>query len=288
MSMLSVAPDRRHALLVSAALALVVLASSACSPRGDGQVEARARALRIVGSSTVAPLAAELARRFEAAHPGCRIDVEMGGSTRGIVDVRSGAADIGMVSRALRADEGDLRSYLCAKDGVALIVHEGVGVEELRHQDVLAVFEGRTTNWQSLGGHDQVITVVHKAEGRSTLEVFLEHFGLAPEQVRASVVIGDNQQGIKTVSSIPGAIGYVSIGAAETAVAEGAAIRILPLGAVAATTEHVRDGTFPLARELNFVTKQAVKGLAKDFIDYAQSAAADDVVRAFNFVAVRR
>jgi phosphate transport system substrate-binding protein len=64
--------------------------------------------LVLTGSSTVAPLASELARRFEAENPGVRIDVQTGGSSRGILDARKGLADIGMVSRGLKDEESDL------------------------------------------------------------------------------------------------------------------------------------------------------------------------------------
>lgn len=62
--------------------------------------------LVITGSSTVAPLAAEIAKRFESLHPGTRIDVQTGGSSRGIADARSGVADIGLVSRSLKPTVG--------------------------------------------------------------------------------------------------------------------------------------------------------------------------------------
>jgi phosphate transport system substrate-binding protein len=55
--------------------------------------------LTFTGSSTVAPLAMEMAKRYEKPHPGIRIDVQTGGSSRGINDVRMGLADVGMVSR---------------------------------------------------------------------------------------------------------------------------------------------------------------------------------------------
>ena len=79
--------------------------------------------LTLTGSSTVAPLASEIARRFEAQHAGVRIDVQTGGSTRGVTDVRAGRADIGMASRALAKDEADVSAYAIAVDGVACIVN---------------------------------------------------------------------------------------------------------------------------------------------------------------------
>ncbi len=82
-----------------------------------------AERIAITGSSTVAPLVAEMARAFEAQHPAARIDVQTGGSSRGITDARTGRAAIGMASRALRADgEDDLTALVIAYDGIAYIV----------------------------------------------------------------------------------------------------------------------------------------------------------------------
>lgn len=248
---------------------------------------ALAGSVSLTGSSTVAPLIAELAKKFEAANPGVRINVEMGGSTRGINDARSGQADIGMISRSLKPDETDLTAHLIARDGIAMIVNTGVSVPELTREQIIAIYQGRVANWKEVGGTDQAITVVNKAEGRSTLELFLHHFGLKSLDIKASVVIGDNQQGIKSVSSIPGAIGYVSVGSAEGALAEGVGIRLLPLGGVAATTANVKNRTFPLARELNLVTRGEPGQAARAFIEFCRSPAADATIEELFFVPPR-
>jgi len=114
--------------------------------------------------------------------------------------------------------------------------------------------------------------------------LFVQHFGLANEQIRASVVIGDNEQGIKTVAGNPGAVGYVSVGAAEYAATHEVAIRLLPLDGVPASIETVKDGRFSLSRPLNLVTRGQAQGLAEDFIAYARSAAVHDLVRGLYFV----
>ena len=242
--------------------------------------------LTLTGSSTVAPLALEIAKRYEAAHPGTRIDVQTGGSSRGLADARSAAADIGMVSRALGPDERDFSAHTIARDGVAVIVHADNPVTALSDDQVRDLFRGRIGDWQVLTGTPRPVTVVNKAAGRATLEVFLAHFGLASQDIHASVVIGDNAQGIKTVAGNPGAIGYVSIGAAEQAVADGTPIRALPLGGVPASTGAVRDGRYALARPLSLVTHGPAPPLAVDFIAYAGSPAVHDLIGSLGFVPV--
>jgi phosphate transport system substrate-binding protein len=240
--------------------------------------------LVITGSSTVAPLALEIAKRFEIRHPGVRIDVQSGGSSRGIADARSGVAQIGMVSRALKSTEGDLLAYTIAMDGIALIVHRSNPVPSLTDDQVRAVYRGVARDWVDVGGPQRAITVVNKAEGRSTLELFLQHFSLKNSEVRAQVVIGENQQGIKTVAGNPGAIGYVSIGTADYESAHGAAIRLLPMAGVDATVASVRSGRFPLSRPLNLVTAGTPDALTQRFIVFAQSQAVNDLIQAQYFV----
>ncbi|MBU1263162.1 MAG: phosphate ABC transporter substrate-binding protein [Gammaproteobacteria bacterium] len=241
--------------------------------------------LVLTGSSTVAPLALEIGKRFEAMNPGVRVDVQTGGSSRGVADAMNGLADIGLVSRALKPVEAKtLDAHAIALDGVALIVHGGNPVKQLSDDQIKAIYTGRIRDWRGAGGADRPITVVSKAEGRSTLELFLHYTGLKNSQIRAQAVIGDNQQGIKTVAGNPGAIGYVSIGAAEYAVEHGVPIKLLPMAGVEATTGAVRNGRFPLSRPLNLVTRGAPSPLARRFIAFAQSPAVRDLIEAQYFV----
>lgn len=240
--------------------------------------------LTITGSSTIAPLVLELAKAFEAMHVGTRIDVQTGGSSRGINDARAGLADIGMVSRATYDTEKDLGSTVIALDGVCIILHKSNPVEQLSNQQIIDIYTGKITDWSAVGGKPGRITVVNKAEGRSTLDLFLAHFKLKNSDIKASVVIGDNQQGVKTVIGNPGAIGYVSVGTAEFEAGQGAALKLLTMAGVKPSTENVKNGTFPLTRPLNLVTKTEPTGLAKAFIDFARSQQAHPLVKEQFFV----
>jgi phosphate transport system substrate-binding protein len=243
-----------------------------------------AEKLVLTGSSTVAPLALEIAKRFELSNKGVRIDVQTGGSSRGVNDARSGVAHIGLVSRALKADETDLRAHTIALDGISLIVHKSNPIAQLTDKQIRDLYTGQLTQWSQLGSTAGKVTVVNKAEGRSTLELFLTHFQLKNSEIKPHVVIGDNQQGVKSVAANPGAIGYVSIGTAAFEARNGAAIKLLPMAGVAATVEAVRAGRFPLARPLNLVTKGKPSELAGRFIAFAQSSAVADLVEAQFFV----
>lgn len=242
--------------------------------------------LVLTGSSTVAPLVGEIARRFETKNPAVRIDVQTGGTSRGINDTRNGTADIGMVSRALKPDETDLHAFTIALDGISIILHANNRVAALNKQQIVDIYTGKITNWKSVGGADARITVVNKAEGRSTLELFLHYLELKNSQIKPHTIIGDNPQGIKTVAGNPNAIGYVSIGAAEYEAERGVPIKLLSLDGVDATIANVRKGTFPLSRPLNLITSREPQGLARRFIEFARSLQIHDLVEVQYFVPV--
>lgn len=242
--------------------------------------------LVLTGSSTIAPLAVELGRRFEALHPGVRVDVQTGGSSRGINDTRKGIADIGMVSRTMKPDEQDLYAFTIALDGVGIIIHASNPVIALTRQQIADIYTGKITNWREVGGKDARITVVNKAEGRSTLELFLSYFQLKNSDIKPHIVIGDNQQGIKTVAGNSHAMGYVSIGAAEYGAQHGVPIKLLPMDGVAASVVNVRNGSYPLSRPLNLITRMTPTGLVKQFLDFSRTEQAHDLVEAQYFVPI--
>ncbi len=117
-----------------------------CSCRGP-----QGRGLTVAGSTSVQPIAELLADEYMAAHPGCVINVQGGGSSAGIQAALSGAADIGMSSRKLKEEERGLQQVLMARDAITLIVHPDNPVRALSSEQVRGIFAGRITRWEQLG-----------------------------------------------------------------------------------------------------------------------------------------
>jgi phosphate transport system substrate-binding protein len=260
---------------------LIGLLLAACAggdaPEAASEAELLGR-LTLTGSSTVAPLAAEIARRFESRHPQVRVDVQTGGSSRGIRDAREGTADIGMASRGLEAaEQNGLLAHAIARDEIAVILHATNPVETLSDEQIKAIYLGEISRWSEIGGRDAPITVVNKASGRATLEVFVKHYGLDEKMIDADIVIGENEQGVKTVAGNPDAIGYVSVGSARYNAGEGVPIQILDRSG---TGDEAADA---IVRPLNLVTRSEVDALAQSFIDYSQSSEVHDLVRGLYF-----
>ncbi len=265
---------------------MVILSSEENDPSANQAGATLQGKLTITGSSTLAPLAQEMAKQFESRYPNVRVDVQTGGSSRGISDVRRRLAHIGMVSRQLKVNEQDLTAHKIAMDGVTLIVHKKNPVTQLTDDQIRAIYIGKFTNWSNVGGNENRITVINKAEGRSTLEVFLSYFGLKNQQVKPHIIIGDNEQAIKLVAQNPQAIAYVSIGTGEYSQQHGVPIKLLAINGVTASSHNVSQANFPLTRELNFITHGIPNKLSLAFIEFAQSPTMHPLIKAQSFVPI--
>lgn len=253
---------------------------------GDPKGRSSTETLTLTGASTIAPLVSELGKKFEQENPGIRIDVQTGGSARGLADARQGLADIGMVSRALTSEEAEgMQVFLIGRDGISIILHQDNPLTQISSSQVVDIYTGEIENWGEVIDRDAPITVVNKSEGRSTLTRFLDYFDLEAQEIVADVVIGDDQQGIKTVAGNPDAIGYVSIGSAAFSIEQGEVpIQLVALDGVEATDDTVADGTFPLLRLLNLVTFGDPTPVARQFIEFAQAEENHEIIRQQHFV----
>ena len=250
--------------------------------------------LVLTGSSTVAPLAQQIAARFEKLHPEVRIDVQTGGSSRGIRDARTGAADIGMSSRELKPDELEsVDTTVIAWDGVAFVVHQDNEVDQLSVEQLRQIYLGKVESWSQFGGTQGRIVVSNRANGRSELDLVCAYLKLEPGDIKADVVDGETQQSLKTVISNKKAITYTSVGAAQDAIDRGEKIKLLPLGDVPASPTTVQSGDFPLARPLVLISKNDTfadadkANLIEAFLKFATSANVSDDVAGLGFVGLK-
>ena len=245
--------------------------------------------LVVTGSSTIAPLVAEIASRFADLRAGVRNDVQTGGSSRGIRDARAGVADIGMSSRHLKPRElSSVETQLLDWDGVAFVVHKDNPINSLSRDQLIAIYTGASMDWSKVGGSKGKIVVSNRANGRSELDLVCEFLGLQPGQVRADVVDGETQQSLKTVITNKNAITYTSVGAAQDAANRGEPIKLLPLDGVVASSESVSSGEFPLARPLVLIFKgggsSKKRKLIQSFQEYSCSAKVADASVNLGFV----
>lgn len=254
------------------------------------------RELKIAGASTILP-AAELVGEGYRKKYGAPVRITGGGSMAGIESVLSGAADIGMVSRALRRDEkAGLDHATVGHDAVVFIVNSGNPVRELGKDMLKALYTGTIRNWKELGGRDEPVLLISKLPGRSTLEIFEEYTGLRHMSrtgkgpggyiVQSAYEIGSNLESATLVGGLPGAIGYVSLGAALSLIEEGMPLKILVLEGIEATRENVMSGRYPVRRELNLVFKKNDSKVRR-FIRFFLASEGQSILMDHGFIPVK-
>jgi phosphate transport system substrate-binding protein len=264
------------------AFGAVTLRPGATSAGLVGRAEAAALSGRLViaGSTSVQPLAEELAEEFMARHPAVRIQVQGGGSSAGIAAAGSGAADIGTSSRKLKAEESGLNEVTLALDGIALVVHPANPVKNLTADEARRIFSGEITDWKQVGGKPGRIMAVTREAGSGTRGAF-EELVMGGASISTKAIVQGSTGAVRSsVAQARQAIGYVSIGALDRTV------KAVSLDGVPPTEANVRNKAYRLARPFLFLTKGRPSGVAKAFIDFALGEEGQRVV-AREFVPVR-
>ena len=244
---------------VPALLALCVVAAPAC--RGDRS----ATELTLAGSTSIQPFADKWAEIFMEKRPGLGVDVQGGGSSAGIQACKSGACQIGMSSRELKGDERDLVEIVVARDGLAIIVHPSNPVRGAKVAEIKQIFAGDLRNWNYLGGADKAITVVTREEGSGTRGAFQELVMGKTRIFRGAITEDSNGTVREIVAHDPHAVGFISLGLVNEQV------RALELDGAVANEENIRNGSYRLVRPFLFVSRGALTGAAKEFVDFVLS-----------------
>ena len=257
---------------------LTLLASSAAG--------AQAPNVKIVlaGSSTIAALMTDVARRFEASNPGFAIEIRTVGTGKGIGELRSQAADVAMVSRPLVGTERNLFSFPLCRDGAAIIVHRTNTVKGLTSRQLSDILTGTLTDWKQLGGRPGTIRVAWLTPDQAIPELLLQQLKLKPKDIQSPATYSNTTEAVKLVASDPNGITAGSLGLGERSVRSGAPVKMLAYEGVAASTRAVRDRTYALSRPLLLVMRTVPTGAHKRFVDYAVSDAVNDLVEKHGFV----
>ncbi|HHX08508.1 MAG TPA: phosphate ABC transporter substrate-binding protein [Chloroflexi bacterium] len=267
---------------ISFTLALVLIMITAC---GQSPQSSENKIFTMVGSSTIQPLAEKLAEGYMAENSSVRVDVQGGGSSVGVKAAGGQTADIGMASRDVKESEfsefPNIVVTVIARDGIAIIANENVGVSDLSLEQIQKIFSGQIKNWSELGGADAHIIVVSREEGSGTRTAF-EEMVLGEDLLMTETAILQPSNGSvrTTVSTTPDAIGYLSFGYLDESV------KAISVDGVAPTEANASNGTYPVVRPLNIITYGEPSGDLKLFIDYILSDSGQTIVGDEGYIAV--
>ena len=203
------------------------------------------------------------------------------GSGSGIKAVQEGRCDIGLSSRALKAEEEEqgLVATTLAYDGIAVIVNLENTVEDLTVEQIAAIYKGEITNWSEVGGMDAEIVLVGREAGSGTRSGFEEIVGVEDLCLYRQELTSTGDV-ITAVSQNPGTIGYASLASVKDTV------KAIMVGGVAPSDETVKDETYAIQRPFVLVTMEgtALTETAQAFYNFITSEAAREVITAAGVV----
>ena len=254
--------------------------------------------ITISGAFALYPLAVKWAEEFRKLNPDVKIDISAGGAGKGITDVLTGAADIGMVSRDINPEETKRGAFPIgvAKDAVvptcseknpllSVILKKGVKRDLFYNLWVT----GKAKNWgQVLGVKSTApVHVYTRSDASGAGETWANYFSRKQEDLLGVGVFGD--PGVATaVKKDPIGIGYNNIVYVYDSKTkrQDIGVRVVPIdlnknGTIDADENFydtlddlmnaIASGKYPSppARPLYFVTKGKSKNPAvKAFIAY--------------------
>jgi phosphate transport system substrate-binding protein len=232
------------------------------------------KGLTLAGSTSVQPFAEKWADAYHAQHLDTPIHVQGGGSTAGVQAAISGAAQIGMSSRELAPEEANrVTGITVARDGIAIVVHPTLPVNDLMLEQLRAIYAGEIKSWRQLGGRDVPITLITREEGSGTRAAF-EALVMDGRRIAASALVQDSTGAVRQmVASDPAGIGYVSIGLVD------ASVKALRLQGVEATEANIDAGKYPLVRPFLFVVPTQPQPVVQDFIAWITGSEGREITR---------
>ncbi|MGH8909539.1 MAG: phosphate ABC transporter substrate-binding protein [Egibacteraceae bacterium] len=248
--------------------------------------------LRVSGSTTVNPVAADAAEALR--REGLQITVDtQGGSAGGIAQLAAGQIDIAMSSTPIDDEDReqfpsiDFVSTEIGRDAVGIVVRREVadgGLTSLTREQLQALFEGRVSNWQELGGPDLAVFVYDKEPGRGTREVldkYLYPDGDVPQpQGDNFAIVGGNEELRSKLLSTPGSVGPLSV----AFVTGQPQLKAIAVDGVEPTSAHIQDGSYPMSRPLLLVTNGPPQGATARFVDYVVSEPGQALVRKHGYL----
>jgi phosphate transport system substrate-binding protein len=252
--------------------------------------------LKIVGGTTIQPIVESLRDAYKS-FTGTDLVVSGGGTSVAFRDFDGKLADVGMIARSLSEEEKSKYAYVTiGYDVIVIIVNEKNPIKTITKEQLHDIYLGRVTNWQGINGINENIIATSKSYGRGSLTIFEEFLGLYSLQNPKAIshtkhitdqawVGGANNDVLVWIGGLENGIGFISYGNAIDAINHGMPIKIIDIEGYPFSTQSVKNGTYPLTRELNLIyskdNKQSVH-----FINWMLSNTPQQAVKKNYFIGV--
>ncbi|ASS73911.1 phosphate-binding protein [Tumebacillus algifaecis] len=238
------------------------------------------------GSSALLPLVKHAAAKFQDKHQGVTVDVAAGGSGTGLKQVAEGAVNIGNsdVEAGDEYKDKGLVDHQVAVAPFVLVTNKDVSVEDISSEQAAKILTGEVTNWKDVGGKDQKITIIGRAESSGSRKYIKSALLPKDKDFAKDAVVQDSTGALKTsVEQTSGSIGYMDAPYADDK------IKILKLDGVAYSPENISNGSWKLFSIEHMYTKGTPDKVSQAFLDYIMSADfQNNEVEALKFIPINK
>jgi phosphate transport system substrate-binding protein len=244
--------------------------------------------ITVKGSDTMVILGQKWAETYMRTHPGITVQVTGGGSGTGISALLNGTTQICNSSRPMKPAEiaefvkrfkKRPQEFRVCLDGLSIFVHRDCPVAKISIPQLEAIFTGRVTNWNAIGGPDSPISLYGRENSSGTYEFFKEHVLQKKDFAATTKTMPGTAAVIQAVAKDAPSIGYGGI-----AYAEG--VKILPVSATDNTDaiqpdqESVLSGKYPISRALfNYVAPTSESSPVNAYIQWCLSEEGQALVK---------
>ena len=152
-------------------IAATIATAMAFSVAPGNVPKAATATITLSGSTSISPLAQQLAKQYAKETKGVKINfTNITGSGSGIADAMNGKVDIGMSSRALKADEAKvLNANVICNDGIAIVVNKSNPVSNISPEQLFDLYAKKTTNWKDIvSSYNRAVAVYGRESGSGT------------------------------------------------------------------------------------------------------------------------
>ncbi len=255
---------------ILAIIAIIIIIGAYLTLTTENQYER----IEIAGSTSVQPVAEELAQAYMKKHPNVKINVQGGGSGLGIRSVTQGIIDIGTSSKEPNSNESKgLNKYLIGKDGIVVVVNPENPVENLTKSQIRDIYNGNITNWKEVGGIDGKINVITREDGSGTRSVF-QKIIMGKTSIKGDAVVLTSTESVaQAVDGDPNSIGYISI------ISFKGNLKAIKVDGVYPNEETISNGSYPIQNPFLFLTKGNPHGVVEDFLNFCLSPEGQSIVK---------
>jgi len=229
--------------------------------------------LHVTGTGSGIGVLQRLARAFEEAHPGRKVQLLPSvGSAGAIRAVASGALDVGLSGRALAADEQALPVRLLefARTPFVFAVAPGVPATDLTAAEAARVYRGEQTTWPQ-GGRLRLVLRPRSDADTVYLRSLSAEMAAAVDAAQARpgmLMAATNQECDDILSRTPGGLGPSTLAQLTT---DPHGLRALRWEGVEPSVAAMAAGRYPLVKPLFLVLPRSPSPATRQFLAFLGS-----------------